>query len=334
MSELIFFHSPLLKQTHMWNNNADAAFLPFVLLVARRRDAKAWFIENGCLLALSFLKCELQVRAVRNGGMGIANAFSLTNVLLVEGIVLCLHVLNATVYREVKTFHETEAKHSVASALFGALTATIPVHLGSHLLTVLLFTFTLAADEELTAFFDTWNLADQLRQLNVWRLAWRFCLFRVVVDIVFYTTHRWQHTNKRVYMALHYRHHLHKITSLFTNFQFTAVDLWLEGSLPSLVANVILLFLLGVTLTPLESTYCLAAVQWYQIGSHNEKDLPCITAIPLLAPLYNHPLLKKVRPESLRNHKHVRFHAAHHRFPRGNYGISPWMDYLGATMIK
>ena len=58
------------------------------------------------------------------------------------------------------------------------------------------------------------------------------------------------------------------------------------------------------------------------------------TAAPLISPIYNHPLAKAwARPAALRDHRHVRFHAAHHKKVKGNYGISPWIDYLLGTMV-
>ena len=165
----------------------------------------------------------------------------------------------------------------------------------------------------------------------------RFCagllLFRLASDVAFYTTHRLQHAFPRVYSWTHARHHQHRAPSLLTNFRFTWLDLWLEGSLPSLVAAQVFLAL-GLPQRMGELHYYMACVQWYQIGSHNAKDLPCITALPLVAPLYNHTLLKGLRPDGLRDHRHVRFHAAHHRAVKGNYGISPWMDWLLGTAVR
>jgi len=242
----------------------------------------------------------------------------MSNMLIVEGAIVAQTVLNYTVYRHVPPMHATS--HRWQDMLRNVLWSTLPVHALSTLTVALMW------DAEEAA---AYRVADDVAGFDAAIFACKLVLFRLLSDVVFYTTHRWQHSHPRIYKALHSKHHQHYTTSLRTNFQFTAVDLFLEGSLPSLVATIVLLA--TFPLTGLEANLCLAYMQWYQIGSHNSKDVACVTAVPPLAPLYNHPWCW--RPEALRGHRHIRFHAAHHRRVKGNYGISPWLDVCLGTSV-
>ena len=272
-----------------------------------------WVVENGSILTLVVLKC-LATEAWPTWW-----AFGMSNVLIVEGIVVVQTVLNYTLYRHVAPMHETS--HRWQDMLRNVLTATLPVHVLSTLAVRAVW------DAEHAA---AYRFANDLARFDVAAFACKLVLFRLLSDVVFYATHRWQHSNPRIYKALHAKHHRHYTTSLRTNFQFTATDLFLEGSLPSLVATLVLAPL--CTLTVFETNLCLACMQWYQIGSHNSKDVECVTAVPLLSPLYNHSWLVRLRPPALREHRHIRFHAAHHRYVTCHYGISPWLDALIGTL--
>ena len=270
-----------------------------------------WVVENVCILALVVLKC-FATESCPTWWM-----FGLSNILIVEGSILVQTVLNHTVYRHVPPMHATS--HRWQDMMRNVLTATLPVHALSTLAVRAMW------DAEMAT---AYRFEDDLVHFDVTGFACKLVLFRLLSDVVFYATHRWQHSNPRIYKALHAKHHRHYTTSLRTNFQFTAVDLFLEGSLPSLVATLLLEPL--CSLTVFEANLCLACMQWYQIGSHNSKDVGCVTAVPPLSPLYNHSWLW--RPEALREHRHIRFHAAHHRFVTCHYGISPWLDVLLGTL--
>lgn len=282
-----------------------------------------WVVENGAVLALSYAKCWASSALAP---CGFVVATTLPNMLIVEGVVAVQAILNATLYASTPTFHAVAPQHTLSDMVRNVGRSTIPVHT--------LTTCVLLALCHCMGACDTFpNVADDLRRLQFTQLALKFLAFRIISDVVFYTTHRWQHVNPRVYSRLHARHHKHRVTSLRTNFQFTIVDLFLEGSLPSIVATLVLALCARVPFTPLEHTLCLGYVQWYQIGSHSAKDVPSITAVPPIAPLYNCTLARRMRPVALREHQHVRFHAAHHRVVRGNYGISPWLDHILGTAV-
>lgn len=293
--------------------------LVVALAALHDRTWGAWAIENGSIAALVLAKCAVQQLWPTAWGFGASN------VLIVEGVILAQTLLNHTVYRHQPPMHDTTA-HGGWEMARNVLTSTIPV----HVVTTLAVHALVPWDAEGAASYRLWD--DVTHHFAFSAFAAKLVAFRLLSDVVFYATHRWQHSHPRVYKALHAKHHRHHTTSLRTNFQFTAVDLFLEGSLPSFVAAVLLAPV--CTLTPLEGNLCLACMQWYQIGSHNSKDVPWVTAVPPLAPLYNHTWLTRWRPTAaLRAHRHVRFHAAHHRHVKGNYGISPWLDVLLGTDV-
>ena len=276
----------------------------------------AWIVENGSIALLAVLKCAVMEASPTWWGFG------LSNVIIVEGAILAQSLINRTVYRSTPPMHETA--HGVSDMWRNIVQSTLPVHVAS---TLAVACTSMPADYRLADDVATFDGASYIAMLVV---------FRLVSDVVFYVAHRWQHTHSRVYLALHARHHRHRLTSLRTNFQFTAIDLFLEGSLPYIVATAVVATVWQPSeVTPLKATLCLACMQWYQIGSHNAKDVPCVTALPPLAPLYNHRWAKAWRPTAtLRNHRHIPFHATHHRKVLGNYGISPWMDVLCGTQVK
>ena len=293
-----------------------------VAVALRSGSFGAWVVENGSLLMLAYAKLWVHAACAARGWP--AMGFHVSNAVLVEGAVLVQAVLNATLYRATPIIHAAPPHHTLRAACWGALQSTLPVHLVTAVMTTAACT-ALDCETELVV----WS-APRFAHVAMLSTA-----FRVLSDVVFYATHRAQHTWPRLYVRTHARHHQHRSTSLLTNFQFTAADLWLEGSLPTLVAMLVIVAVAGVDAFALsEYVYCMAAVQWYQIGSHNAKSLPSITAVPPLAPLYNSAWVKAWRPHSLRDHEHVRFHAAHHsQQGRGNYGISPWVDVLCGTAL-
>ena len=286
---------------------------------------RAWAIENACLFGLALSKCL--AHALVGGPPALYLVFGITNAFLVEGCVVLIGLLNVSAYRSMPSYHDRAPGHTKREAFEGALWCTLPVHVISSVMAYA------ACDPAMCE--ATWSSVDPWNDLVTFspvRYLWMFSLFRVVSDVVFYTTHRLQH--RFVYSRLHARHHSHRRPTLLTNFCFTAADLFLEGSLPSACAGLVLHQVLGHAPSPLEFSLCLASIQWYQIGSHNDKALPCITAFPLLAPVYNHPRVKQwTRPRTLQVHDHVRFHGAHHKRVAGNYGISPYLDWMLGTHV-
>ena len=284
-----------------------------------------WLIENACVSLLAFLRC---VVLARFGPMAPMASFGVSNLLLVEGSVALQAVLNATWYRSVAVFHDRPPQHALADMACNVLRSTLPV----HVVTVALMAVACAHDaDDACAIPVGYAAIDDALGLRFADVAWKAAAFRALADVTFYVTHRAQH-HPLLYSWLHARHHKHRRTSLRTNFQFTPIDLLLEGSLPSAVATV-MLQRCGVGFSLLELTLCVAYVQWYQIGSHSAKDVDSITAVPPLAPLVNWSRLRWLRPAALRMHRHVRFHSVHHRCVVGNFGISPWMDVLLGTVV-
>lgn len=284
-----------------------------------------WALENACVASLALAKCWVVARYARAAPSMLV--FGASNVLLVEGSLAVQALLNATVYRRTPVFHDRPPDHAFGEVLKNALRATLPV----HALTTLALSALCVQDALECALPQEYSVADDFAALTFAGVACKFVVFRLVSDAVFYATHRAQHHFPSLYSSLHAHHHRHRRTSLRTNFQFTALDLLLEGSLPSLVAGLVLLPCTSVS--PLEMTLFLGYVQWYQIGSHSAKDVDSITAVPPLAPLLNASFARALRPAQLRAHRHVRFHAAHHRKVAGNYGISPWLDVLLGTAV-
>ena len=136
-----------------------------------------------------------------------------------------------------------------------------------------------------------------------------------------HTTHRLQHAFPRVYSWTH-AHHQHRAPSL-TN----------SSSRGSTVAR-------GLLPSPSRrrsswrglphhgrAHYYMACVQWYQIGSHNARTSCASRRCRRGAAVQPHAA-QGLRPDGLRDHRHVRFHAAHHRAVKGNYGIR--LDGLAA----
>ena len=292
----------------------------------------AWLLENGAVFALVALKCVAERALATVDGVDAMLAFGATNAIIVEGAVLLQALLNATVYRATPSFHDKPPNHGARGMALGIAYATLPVHVASTVATsaMLQMCYRYAVTPEVDCVAPH-GAALELSRVDI--ATAKFVAFRVVSDAIFYATHYLQHRVPRLFSWAHARHHQHRRTSLRTNFQFTPVDLLLEGSLPSLGAA-FLLGCAGVRLTALELELCLAYVQWYQIGSHSSKDVPIVTAVPPLAPLYNHTLAKRLRPPALREHRHIRFHAAHHRVVTKNFGISPWLDYALGTYSK
>jgi sterol desaturase/sphingolipid hydroxylase (fatty acid hydroxylase superfamily) len=282
------------------------------LALSDRATRTAWVVENTALWSLALAKCCVQSL------LPTVYGFGLSNVLLVEGVVVLQLLLNRTLYRAVPVLHAKDPGHEWDGR--NLLRSTLPVHVFSELLVGSLCRHAVRCDFRVSYHLPSFD-----------EFCTRLVCFRLLCDVVFYSTHRLQHAIPTFYRWSHARHHRHRLTSLLTNFQFTALDLFLEGSLPGVVATTLLARVWGQS--TLELAYCLVAIQWHQIGSHNSKDLDCITAAPPLAPLYNHPWVKAAtRPAALQEHRHVPFHAAHHQRVRCNYGITCWLDFLLGTM--
>ena len=161
------------------------------------------------------------------------------------------------------------------------------------------------------------------------QLLARLAVVRVAVDVTFYVFHLALHT-KVFFGPLHRRHHEHRSPHVWTNYHFTAVDLFLEGFAPFSV-GLAALELLGLRCSRLEYLLLLSHIMWYEIGSHAGKPVPVVSYFPPLSLAYNvfwRVVWRSASPDA----DNVWFHHCHHVFYTGNYGITPWMDNMLGTI--
>lgn len=159
-------------------------------------------------------------------------------------------------------------------------------------------------------------------------LLLRLAVVRLAVDVAFYAFHRALHT-PMFFGPLHRRHHEHRSPHVWTNYHFTAVDLFVEGFAPFGV-GLAALELLGLRCSRLEYLLLLSHIMYYEIGSHAGKPAPVISYFPPFALAYNAfyaVVLGKESPDA----NNVWFHHCHHVFYTGNYGITPWLDAVLGT---
>jgi sterol desaturase/sphingolipid hydroxylase (fatty acid hydroxylase superfamily) len=152
-----------------------------------------------------------------------------------------------------------------------------------------------------------------------------FVFFRIVVDVVFYSAHRFLHENKWVYNNIHRRHHEHYTTNLRTNLHFSAVDLFIQSAFPIACAVGALRFLCRVALSRFEIRLFMTYAAWHETGAHLGKPLPVISMHPPLSILYT--AFTDVEKSS------IEFHEVHHNRRHCNYGITQWIDQLMSTRV-
>ena len=293
---------------------------------SKESNALAWLLENGIVLCMSFLKSYADFATMTHPSVARPIRpvmIGMSNLALIEGIILCQHILIRTVYRDTQSHSKGPSRPvHVPSCM---LTVHMPVNLIS--MTVACMLFGLDGMD---------SVSDPLGEAATWT-AWQwlvnFAAYRAVYDVAFYAFHMAMHRIPSMYTRVHSTHHAHRSTDLTTNYQFTAVDLFVEAMLTNFVAQMALMSM-NDTVPYLAMVVFGTYVQWYQIGSHAPQRIPAVTAFPPLSPIYNHPLAKRMRPKELRSHDAVRFHAEHHRKVKGNYGITPWMDWLCGTMAS
>ena len=240
---------------------------------------------------------------------------------MVDGGIVMQHFLVHRVYRGIPFFSTASRKRSTKTPPQQLAqdwsTANLPVHLfGACLFGVLISRL---SEREFDAAIRYGN-----QPFRVGSFLLKLGMMRVLADIVFYVVHGALHT-KPLYRLLHKRHHEHVATALPTNFHFTVIDLLLEGFLPLFAANRAL-DLAGVRFNTFERFLGFTYLQWYEAGSHSGKAVPTVTYFPPLSPLYRF-FLGNV------DEHNVAFHQAHHRFGRGNYGITQWLDYALGTAL-
>ena len=280
-------------------------------------------IENGFVWAIAWAKCVADFHAFEHGVAVFFPVVCATNMLLIETIIAVQYLLLKTVYSSTP-IHSKGASPRV-DILKSILTIHLPVN------AIVMCTVS-ALTRGQPGMLILLHPSEEVRMWSVGRWVFNFAVYRLVYDASFYVFHRAMH-HSSVYAYTHKTHHKHHSTDLSTNYQFSAVDLFVEAMLTVFVAQMFLALLLEPEMPYLAGTVYGTYVQWYQIGSHAPRQMHAATAFPPLSPVYNHPLAKRVRPPSLRKHDAVEFHAAHHKRVKGNYGITPWMDWLLGTMV-
>lgn len=284
----------------------------------------AWIIENGSIWTIASAKVWFDYCAK---GLFSHWWFVLTvaisNMFLIESIVVLQWMWTQLLYHDQPVHCRKPPTTNVLKAI---CTIHIPVN-------VLAMAFVGTFD--IGSYFSAPRLhpVDELLSHDMMWWLQTFACYRIVYDVAFYTYHRLLH-QPAFFSWIHKTHHRHYDPDLTTNYQFTALDLFSEAMLTALSAQVVVSIM--VTEMPLLAQAVFGTyVQWYQIGSHAPQRLPIVTAYPPLAPIYNHPMVKQwTRPKALQSHDAVRFHATHHRRVNGNYGITPWMDWLLGTTVK
>ena len=84
--------------------------------VARREACPLWPVAPKLVAGRTWARRSL------------ACCLSLTNVIIVEGCILALALLNRTVYRATPCMHTPPPRHSVRDALLNHVASTVPVH--------------------------------------------------------------------------------------------------------------------------------------------------------------------------------------------------------------
>mmetsp|Transcript_26079 Transcript_26079/g.63025 ORF Transcript_26079/g.63025 Transcript_26079/m.63025 type:complete len:203 (+) Transcript_26079:18-626(+) len=167
------------------------------------------------------------------------------------------------------------------------------------------------------------ELAGFVRSQGVGPFLLKFAVARIFFDLSFYLNHRSIH-HRKLYAAIHSKHHEHHEPGLSTNQHFTVSDLFLEGTAP-LLAGLGALFLLeffGSRVTRFEATYILVAMLWYLNVSHTGKQVPTGSIFPPLA---------FIPDIDAKLGGGVAHHHQHHRAVRCNYGIAAWPDIAFGT---
>lgn len=291
-----------------------------------------WLIENGAVVTLCNLRSLLphpepieddlaqgtvKGNFLRTLGTIVRNiAISITsNLIAEEGAIFLLHLTSTRMYSEVPYF--TKQRRSANPVSLGALrdwlrgNSLLQIFGGGLMLGIIESFMPRAAAEEVTK--TPFSVAVFLKN---------FAVFRVLVDVAFYTGHRLMHENAWLYKYVHHRHHEHFTTNLRTNYHFTAPDLFVESALPIFFA-VGVLRALGRKMGRFEIHLFMTYVAWHESGTHLGKPLPVISAYPPLSLLYN-----LVWHADKHN---VEFHEVHHNRRHCNYGITQWIDALMGT---
>ena len=274
-------------------------------------------IENSICLLIAVCKTYIEYLLI-----DFKRAFSAHNVLLfslsngacIQCIVAALWLLSVTIYAKREANHtESHCIHTVS-----LLRVHLPVVLVSNV--IILSILPVPSMEKQLPFLE--NMTRD--PVSLAQFTQNLVAYRLLYDIFFYCGHRLLHTN--LLYPLHATHHQHRLPTLATNYQFSCVDLFVEGILPAMCAGTVLQCTTH-TFGYMQATLFAVYVEWYQIGSHSSKSMPVFSALPPLSLIYNGVLLP-LKTKEMREHDLVRFHTKHHKTVRLNFGITPWIDWL------
>lgn len=281
-----------------------------------------WLLENTGIFFLAFLVNQY-LDVTHRDGWFVWHWLRLfaQGLITVDGVIFLQKFYAEVLYADIPWFSAEKRKSYVYSS--SALAEWFVVHIPGRLVATGLFTWHIFNVEE-TVYQQVVN-----RPFHPFLLLPKLLFIRIVADLVFYFIHYALH-NRRLFALIHKTHHEHVYTKLETNYHFSVADLLLEGFFPFFVA--LQLFTLITNYVDIPSLYLsrfdlqLAVIytQWLEIGSHNGKPVPTVTAFPPLSILY-----QLFWPEyDVRN---ALFHESHHNLVTCNYGINPWTDRLFGT---
>jgi sterol desaturase/sphingolipid hydroxylase (fatty acid hydroxylase superfamily) len=301
-----------------------------LLSVGNPERLVGWLVENGSVWSLCYLRTFLphpQRVTSEDEGWAAKTRKVLKNMLICvasnliaeQGAVLLLYLVSNTLFAHVPPFRANKNRADPAPMSLAGYRDWIQGNgkvqlLGGGVLLGLI-----------ESFQPAWTYKElEETPFNVTRFLKNQFWFRLVVDLVFYVGHRAMHANEWLYVNLHKLHHRHHYTSLLTNFNFTAADLFIESVLPVFAAFSFIRGVLGVKMSRFEMHVLLTYTAFHEGGTHLGKPIPVISAFPPLSILYNSIVDIDGRT--------IEAHEVHHRTRHWNLGITPWLDYVMGTL--
>ena len=246
----------------------------------------AWLLETLGIWLPCLIANQVPDPGFNPSFFALFRYFVVVGTIVIEGDIVCAHLIINKVYARVPRY---KAGGPAPVATWGSIAREFAVTMAPSLL------FGAAA----TAFGLTQLVAleradfDRIVALSArpvfpdqaTHLLARLALVRLAVDVAFYLFHYALHT-KLLFGPLHRRHHEHRSPHVWTNYHFTAVDLFVEGFAPFGVGLAVL-ELVGLRCSRLEYLLLLSHIMWYEIGSHAGKPVPVVSYFPPFSLAYN-----------------------------------------------